>query len=156
MEETKYLQEQLEKADKFISQLEDDCYPFIDEIIDIVCKNVIKRMNAEMRKVSLCADFPKEFTFFDQLSVLHQSKDYDEIFFPNGILEDYIDNSIELEINELPRKDKIILWYSNCHSELGTNMKSLMHGMYVLNVSMTLRIRDMKNCYPNWTHMIFN
>lgn len=65
MEETKYLQEQLEKADKFISQLEDDCYPFIDEIIDIVCKNVIKRMNAEMRKVSLCADFPKEFTFFD-------------------------------------------------------------------------------------------
>lgn len=59
MEETKYLQEQLEKADKFISQLEDDCYPFIDEIIDIVCKNVIKRMNAEMRKVSLCADFPK-------------------------------------------------------------------------------------------------
>lgn len=113
-------------------------------------------MNAEMRKVSLCADFPKEFTFFDQLSVLHQSKDYDEIFFPNGILEDYIDNSIELEINELPRKDKIILWYSNCHSELGTNMKSLMHGMYVLNVSMTLRIRDMKNCYPNWTHMIFN
>ena len=67
MEETKYLQEQFEKADKFISQLEDDCYPFIDEIIDIVCKNVIKRMNAEMRKVSLCADFPKEFTFFDQL-----------------------------------------------------------------------------------------
>lgn len=119
MEETKYLQEQLEKADKFISQLEDDCYPFIDAIIDIVCKNVIKRMNAEMGKVSLCADFPKEFTFFDQLSVLHQSKDYDEIFFPNGILEDYIDNSIELEINELPRKDKIILWYSNCHSELG-------------------------------------
>ena len=56
-------------------------YGFIDEIIDIVCKNVIKRMNAEMRKVSLCADFPKEFTFFDQLSVLHQSKDYDEIFF---------------------------------------------------------------------------
>lgn len=119
MDETKYLKEQLEKADKFISQLEDDCYPLIEEIIDTVCKNVIKRINTESEQISLCDDLPQEFTFFDQLSVLHQSRDYDEIFFPNGVLEDYIDNSIELELNELPQKDKIILWYSNCHSEFG-------------------------------------
>lgn len=121
MDETKYLKEQLEKADKFISQLENDCYPLVDEIIDTVCKNVIKRINTESEQISLCDDLPQEFTFFDQLSVLHQSRDYDEIFFPNGVLEDYIDNSIELELNELPRKYKIILWYSNCRSEYGND-----------------------------------
>lgn len=119
MDETKYLKEQLEKANKFISQLEDDCYPLVDEIIDAVCKNVVKRMNTEAEHISLCDDMPQDFTFFDQLSVLHQSMDYDEIFFPNGVLEDYIDKLIELELNELSRKDKIILWYSNCHSEFG-------------------------------------
>lgn len=119
MDETKYLKEQLEKADKFISQLEEDCYPLINEIIDTVCKNVIKRINTESKQISLCDDLPKEFTFFDQLSILHQSRNYNEIFFPNGVLEDYIDNSIEFELNRLSRKDKIILWYSNCHSEFG-------------------------------------
>lgn len=119
MTEIKYLKEQLEKADKFISQIENDCYPLIDEIIDSVCKNVIKRINTESKQINLCDDLPQEFTFFDQLSVLHQSRDYDEIFFPNGVLEEYIDNSIEFELNRLSRKDKIILWYSNCHSEFG-------------------------------------
>lgn len=73
MTEIEYLKEQLEKADKFISQIENDCYPLIDEIIDTVCKNVIKRINTESKQINLCDDLPKEFTFFDQLSVLHQS-----------------------------------------------------------------------------------
>lgn len=119
MTEIEYLKEQLEKADKFISQIENDCYPLIDEIIDTVCKNVIKRINTESKQINLCDDLPQEFTFFDQLSILHQSRDYDEIFFPNGVLEEYIDNSIEFELNRLSRKDKIILWYSNCLSEFG-------------------------------------
>ena len=109
----------MEKADKFISQIENDCYPLIDEIIDTVCKNVIKRINIESKQINLCDDLSQEFTFFDQLSVLHQSRGYDEIFFPNGVLEEYIDNSIEFELNRLSRKDKIILWYSDCHSEFG-------------------------------------
>lgn len=119
MTEIEYLKGQLEKADKFISQIENDCYPLIDEIIDTVCKNVIKRINIESKQINLCNDLSQEFTFFDQLSVLHQSRGYDEIFFPNGVLEEYIDNSIEFELNRLSRKDKIILWYSDCHSEFG-------------------------------------
>ncbi len=119
MTEIEYLKGQLEKADKFISQIENDCYPLIDEIIDTVCKNVIKRINIESKQINLCDDLSQEFTFFDQLSVLHQSRGYDEIFFPNGVLEEYIDNSIEFELNRLSRKDKIILWYSDCHSEFG-------------------------------------
>ena len=140
MTEIEYLKEQLEKADKFISQIENDCYPLIDEIIDTVCKNVIKRINTESKQINLCDDLPKEFTFFDQLSVLHQSKDYDEIFFPNGCLEDYIGNSIELEINELPRKDKIILWYSDCHSEFG-NEYEVFDARYIC----TQRFNDFEN-----------
>ena len=132
MTEIEYLKEQLEKADKFISQIENDYYPLIDEIIDTVCMNVIKRINTESKQINLCDDLPKEFTFFDQLSVLHQSRDYDEIFFPNGCLEDYIGNSIELEINELPRKDKIILWYSDCHSEFG-NEYEVFDARYMCN-----------------------
>lgn len=80
---------------------------------------MIKRINIESKQINLCDDLPQEFTFFDQLSVLHQSRGYDEIFFPNGVLEEYIDNSIEFELNRLSRKDKIILWYSDCHSEFG-------------------------------------
>ena len=49
MTEIEYLKKQLEKADKFISQIENDCYPLIDEIIDTVCKNVIKRINTESK-----------------------------------------------------------------------------------------------------------
>ena len=140
MTEIEYLKGQLEKADKFISQIENDCYPLIDEIIDTVCKNVIKRINTESKQINLCDDLPKGFTFFDQLSVLHQSRDYDEIFFPNGCLEDYIGNSIELEINELPRKDKIILWYSDCHSEFG-NEYEVFDARYIC----TQRFNDFEN-----------
>lgn len=32
MTEIEYLKGQLEKADKFISQIEHDCYPLIDDI----------------------------------------------------------------------------------------------------------------------------
>ena len=121
MTEIEYIKEQLDKADKFITQLEDDCYPLVDEIIDTVCKNVIKRMNKELGQINLCDDLPQEFSFFDQLSVLHQSRDYDEIFFPKGQLENYIENAIELELEILPYKDKVILWYSDCHSGFGND-----------------------------------
>ena len=58
MTEIEYLKEQLEKAVKFISQIENDCYPLIDEIIDTVCKNVIKRINTESKQINLCDDLP--------------------------------------------------------------------------------------------------
>lgn len=140
MTEIEYLKGQLEKADKFISQIENDCFPFVKEIVDSVCEKVVRRMNTELEQISLCDELPKEFTFFDQLSVLHQSIDYDEIFFPNGCLEDYIDNSIELEINELPRKDKIILWYSNCHPEFGNDYE-----MFDARHVCTQRFNDFEN-----------
>lgn len=60
MTEIEYLKEQLEKAVKFISQIENDCYPLIDEIIDTVCKNVIKRINTESKQINLCDDLPKD------------------------------------------------------------------------------------------------
>ena len=75
MTEIEYLKEQLEKADKFISQIENDCYPLVEEIIDSVCEKVVRRMNTELKQINLCDELPKEFTFFDQLSVLHQSRD---------------------------------------------------------------------------------
>lgn len=140
MTEIEYLKGQLKKADKFISQIENECHPFVEEIVDSVCEKVVKRMNTELRQISLCDDFPQEFTFFDQLSVLHQSRDYDEIFFPNGCLEDYIGNSIEFEINKLPRKDKIILWYSDCHSEFG-NEYEVFDARYIC----TQRFKDFEN-----------
>lgn len=121
MAEEEYLKEQLEKADKFIRQLEYDCSLLVDGIVDTVCKNVIKRIDEEMKQFSLCDDLSKDFTFFEQLSILHQSRDYDEIFFPKGQLEDYIENTIELELDKLSNKDKIILWYSECHSKFGND-----------------------------------
>ena len=57
-----------------------------------------------------------------------------------GCLEDYIGNSIELEINELPRKDKIILWYSDCHSEFG-NEYEVFDARYIC----TQRFNDFEN-----------
>lgn len=119
MDEVEHLKEQLDKAEKFISQIEENCSYLVDEIIDTVCKNAIKRMNSKMEKFRLCDDYPQSFTFFDQLSVLHQSRDYDEIFFPNGVLEDYLENTLDLELDNIPLKDKIILWYSDCRSQIG-------------------------------------
>lgn len=125
MDEVEQLKEQLDKAEKFISQFEKDCCELIDEIIDAVCKNVIDRMNTELRTISMCDDFPQSFTFFDQLSVLHQSRSYDEIDFPTGMLENYIDNIIDSELSKLSAKDKTILWYANYGCTYGDNYQPL-------------------------------
>lgn len=120
MEETQFFKAELENADKFITQLENDCRPLVDDIIKDVCQRMINRINNDLKTIKLSDDLPANFTFFDQLSVLHQSQDYNDIYFPNGMLGDYIDDVIELELKNLSRKDKIILWYSDCRPICGT------------------------------------
>lgn len=124
--EIEYLREQIDQADDFISQIEKDCSSFVDELLNKVCKRAIRRMNKETKqgnfgRVSLSDDLPISFSFFDQLTILHQSKDYDEIFFPPGMLSNFIDDVLDDELNKLTAIEKTILWYSDCHGDFGSS-----------------------------------
>jgi hypothetical protein len=119
--EIEYLKEQLKHADDFISQIENDCTSFVDALLNKVCKRAIRRMNKETNGlVRLSEDLPVSFSLFDQLTILLQSKDYDEIFFPPGVLSDYIDNVLDDELNKLTEMEKTILFYSDCHGDFGS------------------------------------
>lgn len=113
------LKEQLQQADNFISEFENDCYELAKGIPRKVCERAIKRMNREMKNTpSLGDDFPARFTFFDKLSILLQSHSIDDLVFPNEILREYIENVIEDEFRKLPPLEQLVLNYKVCERNM--------------------------------------
>lgn len=112
----KSLQQGIENRDKFIREFESDCIKLSCHIPEKVCKRAIRRMNIELKTISLCDDFPSRFTFFDRLSILLQSNSIDDLGFPNGILSEYIENVLEDEFDKLNPLEKLVMHYSDCES----------------------------------------
>ncbi len=118
----KYHNDRISELENFISGVEEDFSDLADDIIDKVCKRAIKRMNKDMDNLHLVTDdFPNNFTFFDRLSVLYDSRTYDEMGYPDGMLERYITETLDGEIDSLPRIEKLILYYSNCYQSYVEN-----------------------------------
>ncbi len=113
--EEEYLNKRILELEDFILDVEETFTEFSNEIIDKVCKRAIKRMNKEMDNFVLSDDFPVNFTFFDGLSILYCSRSFDEMGYPNDMLEDYITAKLECEIDRLPRIEKLALYYSSCY-----------------------------------------
>ena len=110
----KSLQKEIENRDNFIREFESDCIRQSCHIPEKVCKRAIKRINKELKPISLCDDFPTRFSFFDRLSILLQSNNIDELGFPNGVLSEYIENVLEDEFDKLAPIEKLVMYYSDC------------------------------------------
>lgn len=118
MEESiKSLQKEVENRDKFIREFEEDCIKLSCRIPEKVCKRAIRRMNSELKTISLCDDLPSRFTFFDSLSILLQSNNIDDLGFPNGMLSEYIENVLEDEFEKLEPLEKLVMYYSDCECD---------------------------------------
>lgn len=82
------------------------------DILSKVCRRAIAVMNKKLRHPSLSGgDFPYNFTFFDQFSVLIQSISMDEMGYPSGMLEDYISDVLEKEGDRVSDSESFVISY---------------------------------------------
>lgn len=110
----KGLQREIENRDNFIKEFESDCIRQSCHIPEKVCKRAIRRMNNELKNILFCDDFPSRFTFFDRLSILLQSNSIDDLWFPDGMLSEYIENILEDEFDKLSPLEKLVMYYREC------------------------------------------
>lgn len=117
-----------DKVNKFVYELEDRCNSLSEDIIELVCKRSIRRMNNWKEDLNcgkykilwtgkdslLPRHYPKNFTFFDILSIQIQNYSYDEI---NPHLEDAIRGVLEYEYGKLDELEKLVLDYSICSKD---------------------------------------
>jgi hypothetical protein len=106
-------------AEELIDNIEQDCSSISNEIIDKVCRRAMRTMNSKLGFL-VEDDYPNNFKFIDYLSCEIQSKTYDEIFFPGKLLEDYIEEVLDNEYENLTGIEKIILSYSNFRPQFGS------------------------------------
>lgn len=107
----------------FINEFVYSCNEIAEDLYPTICKRAIRRMNnwSELisingRKIKwevfsalLDGGYPRNFNFFDILSIQIQNYGYDEI---NPYLRDAIEDVIEYEMDLLPSPDKLALEYS--------------------------------------------
>lgn len=108
---------------EFICGLEGCCNYVAGNLIPLICKRAIRRMNNWKGEASvkgckikwrgkdalLCGDYPKSFSFFDILSIQIQNYSYDEI---NPYLRDTIEDVLNYEKSRLSSSEQIVLDYS--------------------------------------------
>lgn len=112
------LREEVKELESIISQIEHDSAPYVDDILRKVCKRAIRRMNKDFSgNFSLCDDLPSSFSFYDQLTFLRHTRDYDEIFFVPGMLQDYVEGALDDELDNLSEMEKLVLRHSNCNRD---------------------------------------
>lgn len=99
-------------AEELINNIERNCAYLSKDIIDKVCRRAMRVMNSNLGFI-IADDYPNTFRFIDYLSCEIQSKTYDEIFFPGRLLEDYIDETLEKEYENLNAVEKTVLSYSD-------------------------------------------
>lgn len=106
-------------AEEIIAVIEDECCSYTNEILDKLCKRAMRKMNSKLGFL-IQDDYPNTFRFIDFLACEIQSKNFDEIFFPGRPLEDYIDEVLDEEYDNLQPIERSILSYSNLTPEHGT------------------------------------
>lgn len=90
-----------------LSELEQQCERLSEPILNRMGWRIIKKMGKQMANTDIDQDFADlGLSFFDQLSIYYQSRTYEEIMFG---FDDYVDETIEAEIDNLPEIDRLIL-----------------------------------------------
>ena len=103
-----------------IYQFEGDCKKLSEDIISRLCKRAIATLKTvDSDLIDRYHSFPKNFNFWDILSIEIQSRTYEEIALG---LEEGIDEVLEMEFNNLPAIERTILEYSECAEGLECNL----------------------------------
>ncbi len=105
-------------AKELIDNIERECVHLSKDIIDKVCRRAMRVMNSNLGFI-IADDYPNTFRFIDYLSCEIQSKTYDEIFFPGRLLEDYIEDTLDKELDQLTAVEKTVLSYSDFTPQVG-------------------------------------
>ncbi len=112
MNNTKSQQLIIESYEDFISGIERECEEMSRKILEQLCKRAIKNMNKlKSYLAGSTDDYPPGFTFFDILSIEMETRTYDEI---NPHLQDYVEEILFQEYEDLPRMERFILDHSEC------------------------------------------
>lgn len=102
------------EEEKMLRDLEVQCSNISNEILDTLCKRVIRELNKwPSNALAYADDFPSNFNFFDILSVDFQTMFWDEI---NPELLDSIENLVSLMYKELPIKEQFFIEYRECYT----------------------------------------
>jgi hypothetical protein len=99
-----------EQYESFINGIERECEEMSKSILEQLCKRAIKKMNKlDSYLAGSTDDYPKNFTFFDILSIELETRTYNEI---NPHLQDYVEDTLLQEYDDLPRMERFILDHS--------------------------------------------
>lgn len=92
--------------------IERDCNSFANDILTVVCKRAIRKMNKWNPNLA-CGhdDYPTNFKFFDILSVELQTYSYCDI---NPYLEDAVEGALASEYDKLSPQEKFFVRNYNC------------------------------------------
>lgn len=99
-------------AEVLINNIEQECNTLSKEIIDKVCRRAMRKMNSNLG-IFINDDYPNTFRFIDYLACEIQSKTYDEIFFAGKPLENYIEDTLDNEYENLSLIEKTVLSYAD-------------------------------------------
>lgn len=108
------------KEESLLKEIQDQCNDFAEDIIKLICKRAIRRINSW--DVRLSDDYPRKFSNFDILSIERQSKTYDEI---SPYLEDAVEGALEYEYDRLPDNEKFFVDYSECYYDEGVDPENI-------------------------------
>lgn len=112
----------------FVYEIERDCDELSRDIVSRLCKRAIKQMNkVNSYLAGSTDDYPTSFTFFDILSIELQTKCYDEI---NPFLQDFVENTLDKEYDNLPPLERFILDHSKCAENLGCDIEAVQTKIY--------------------------
>jgi hypothetical protein len=111
-----------------ICQFESECQNYAKSIILRICKNAIKVINKQEAKLAGSTDdYPTNFNFFDILSVELQDRSYDEI---NPYLEDFVENTLDVEYDKISGIEKLVLEYSECSERSECDIEKVKSNIY--------------------------
>ncbi len=105
-------------AEELINSIESECNSLAKEIIDKVCRRAMREMNSRLGFI-INDDYPNTFRFIDYLACEIQSKSYNEIFFPGNLLENYINETLDKEYDNLTVIEKMVLSYADFTPQAG-------------------------------------
>ena len=112
--------------DRTLYDLEQQCKGLAEPILNRMGWRIIRKMGKQMVNTDIDQDLAGlGMSFFDQLSIYYQTRTYEEIMFG---FDDYLDDLIQAEIDDLTEIDRLILEHRDLHALSRLEMEDRIFG----------------------------
>lgn len=118
----------MDKEIDLILEFESECMEIAQPIINRLCKRSMRTMNKKTANYFDCEDYPSTFSFIDILSIKIQEYSFDEI---NPNLEEYIDSTLQIEFEKLPRLERLAIAYCDCSKDMQSKYNGSQPNIYI-------------------------